>query len=141
MNHSNHRPADVVYHPGESESYRYVRSSNGMFAGICEGISKQVGIPAWAIRVIWILFTLLAFGTGIIIYMILAFCLPDEDSVVQAEQKKLLGVCLRLSRAFNMEVGVVRALTVLLALASLGITIVGYIILNFVLPDRPKPLF
>ena len=140
-NNSQHKSADVVYHPTDNQDYKWVRSSNGVFAGVCEGLARSLNIPTWAMRLLWIILTFAAFGTGLIIYLILAFCLPDEHSIPKSEQSKFMGVCLRLSRAFNIEVGVIRALTVFLALASLGVTIVGYIILHFVVPERPQPLF
>ena len=141
MNHSNYRNADVVFHPGDSQNSKWVRSTHGWLAGVCEGLSRQFGMPVWSLRTIWVLFTLLSFGTGVAIYFVLAICLPDDRNLAFVENKKLLGVCVRLSRLFNLEVGVVRALTVLLGLASLGITVIGYFILNFVIPDHPKPLF
>ena len=140
MTHTSERTVEVIYHPSDSE-YKWVRSSEGWLAGVCEGLAESFNMPVWAMRAIWILGTLLSVGTGLFAYAILAYCLPEKHRVHEAEQKKVLGVCLRLSRALNMEVAVVRVLTIFLALASLGITLVGYLILNFVIPDRPKPMF
>lgn len=140
MENTYERMTEVVYHPNDKDTYKWVRSSQGWLAGVCEGLAPRFGMPIWAMRLIWVLGTLLAFGTGIFLYLILALCLPEENSLHEAENKKALGVCLRLSRAFNMEVGLVRVLTVLLGLASLGITIVGYIILHFIVPERPHPI-
>lgn len=131
--------SEIVYHPAD-EDYKWVRSENGWIAGVCQGLADSFNLPVGVLRACVVLFTFLAFGTGLLVYLILAFCLPEKNSVALSEQKKLLGVCLRLSRAFNLEVGLVRALTVFLALASFGITVVGYVILHFLVPDRPNPV-
>ena len=122
------------------QDYKWVRASDGMLAGVCKGLADSFKVPLWAMRLIWVLATLLAFGTGLLVYAILAYCLPERNRISLGEQRKFLGVCLRLSRAFNMEAGLVRALTVVIGIASLGITVVGYVILHFVVPERPTPL-
>lgn len=137
--HTQERIAEVVYDPSD-QSYRWLRSSSGWIGGVCEGLARSFSMPVWAMRLIWVLGTFLALGTGVLFYAIFAYCLPDEHNAYEVEQKKVLGVCLRLSRALNMEVGLVRVLTVLLSLASFGMTVVGYIILNFLVPDRPTPI-
>ena len=77
-------------------------------------------------------------GTGFLVYIIFALCLPREDRIHDAEQNKLLGVCYRISQSTGLDVGLVRAGAVMLGLASLGTTVIGYFILYFVVPDNPQ---
>ena len=140
MSYYRTRASEVTYHPNETEQYRWIRSDNGWIAGVCEGLAPKFGMPVWTLRALWVLLALAGFGFGIVLYFIMAFCLPSESTICEVERKKILGVCLRLSRAFHMEVGLVRVLTVLLAILSLGLTAVAYLILNFIVPENPDPL-
>ena len=114
---------------------KWVRSPEGICAGVCEGLGKSFGVDPWFIRLIWLL-TILAFGTGLLAYIILAICLPREDRIGQAYNKRILGVCSRVAQRLDMEVGVVRFFTVILGFMSLGVTIVGYLVLHFVLEQQ-----
>lgn len=116
---------------------RWLRSTDGYLAGVCEGLGRSFGIDPWLVR-IGLVISIFAFGTGALLYLILAICLPREDRVEAAERKKLLGVCRRLAQHTGLEVGVVRVLTVMLALASMGVTVVGYLVLHFVMPSEPS---
>jgi phage shock protein PspC (stress-responsive transcriptional regulator) len=78
-----------------------------------------------------------AFGTGILLYVVLAFCLPREDDAMQGQERRLWGVCLRISQKAGFDVGLVRTAAVFLTFASAGMTVLVYVILNFVLePER-----
>ena len=116
---------------------RWVRSADGLIAGVCAGLGKSFGIDPWIIRLLW-LASIPLFGTGIILYFILAFCLPRQDRLPEAQQKRLLGVCKRIAERSNLEVGVIRTLAVLLAFGSMGLTIVGYVILHFVMDEQDR---
>src|SRR5688500_8008161 len=118
---------------------RWVRSRDGYLAGVCEGLGRRFGIEPWLVRGAWLV-SILAFGTGLLLYVIMALCLPREDELDEAYRKKLLGVCYRLSLSTGLEVGLVRALAVVLAFASLGATVVAYLVLYFVMPDEPRRL-
>lgn len=112
---------------------QWIRSKDGIIAGVCSGLSRQLGLNPWILRACW-LASVLFFGTGVLAYMILAFALPREDQLIEARQNRFLGVCARISRKTGMDIGLVRALTIMLGLFSLGSTMVGYIVLYFVLP-------
>ncbi len=113
---------------------RWVRSTRGIIAGVCEGIARRLGVETWIVRFLLVM-AILFCGTGLLAYVILAICLPREDRVTQAYQPMILGVCSRISRRTDVEVGVVRTATVLLAFVTLGAVIVGYVVLYFVMPD------
>jgi phage shock protein C len=48
-----------------------------VFGGVCGGLGKHTDLPAWAWRVIFCL-TLLYFGAGLLIYILLWIFLPQE---------------------------------------------------------------
>ncbi len=112
----------------------WVRSNDGIIAGVCEGVGNAFEMDPWLIRIVW-LASIALFGTGLLIYAVLAFTLPRADEENQGYNKRFMGVCHRLSINTGMEIGLVRALTVFLGLGSLGTTFIGYIILHFVIPD------
>lgn len=116
---------------------RWTRGQDGILAGVCSGIAAQTGTGPWFIRLLWLL-AVLAAGTGIIAYIILALTLPREDQIAAVQEKKFLGVCLRIARHTDIEVGLVRAAALFLALLSAGATVVGYLVLYFVMPEWPR---
>jgi len=115
---------------------KWTRSNKGWVAGVCEGLGQNFGIEPWVLRLGWII-SILAFGFGLLVYVILALVLPRRDQVAESNQGKFLGVCHRLSHRTNLDIGLLRFLCVMLALSSLGATVVGYLVLYFVLPGVP----
>jgi len=113
----------------------WVRSSDGVFAGVCEGIAKRFEVPAWAVRVLWLL-SILGLGFGFLAYIILALCLPREDQPGLAHEKKFLGVCLKASKKFDMDVGLLRSIVCFIAFSSLGTVFIVYVIMFFMLSDE-----
>ncbi len=124
-------PESRNYHKHCDGSDRWLRSESGYLAGVCEGISRTLGVPPWIVRVAWLV-AILFFGTGVFFYLALAVCLPEEGRLHEAYQTKVLGVCLGLSRRLEIEVGVIRLLVVLLGVLSLGLVVVGYFMFYFV---------
>lgn len=113
---------------------QWVRSQDGMVAGVCEGLGREFGIEPWLLRAA-LLLSVLAFGTGILFYLILWWALPRNDRLAEAYDKRFLGVCAKMARKSGLDIGLVRALTVMLAVFSLGSTLVGYFVLYFVMPE------
>ncbi len=111
------------------------RSTNGVLAGVCAGIAERFDVPAWAVRVLWLLFVL-AWGTGIAFYLVCFICIPRSDRAAEAQKPKLLGVCFRLSRALAIDVSIIRVIAVFAALGSLGTFLLVYVILHFVIPKE-----
>lgn len=124
----------------ETFEYKWVRSPDGLVAGVCEGLGKRFGVDPWLIRAGWLI-SVLALGTGLLAYIILAFTLPRSDRLAEAHEKKILGVSTRIAHATGMEIGLVRALIVTSALFSFGATLVGYVVLYFVIPDGRHPRY
>lgn len=48
-------------------------STDRIFAGVCGGIAEFTGIPAWAIRIVFLLMS-----PTLPIYIILAFVMPEK---------------------------------------------------------------
>lgn len=64
---------------------KLVRSrTNKMLTGVCGGIGELLGIDPTIIRLIWAALSL-AGGTGIILYIIAAVIIPEDDDIIDAE--------------------------------------------------------
>lgn len=58
--------------------------TNKMLTGVCGGIRELLGIDPTIIRLIWAALSL-AGGTGIILYIIAAVIIPEDDDIIDAE--------------------------------------------------------
>ena len=114
---------------------RWKRSKNGILAGVCAGLAKELGFEAWVVRALFFALVLFA-GFGLWIYIALAVSLPVEHKMDRASEGMVLGVCKRLSEKTEIELGVVRAITCLLIIHSLGAGLVFYVILFFLVPEN-----
>ena len=66
---------------GSALSRTWYRSRHGkMIGGVCAGLAGQFGISVTAVRLAAILLTLLGFGWGIIVYVVLWVIMPDRDA-------------------------------------------------------------
>jgi len=132
MNIENSAPID-----SEVKTDRWVRASDGALAGVCKGLAQAFGIETWIMRVIWLI-AFLWYGTGAFLYLILFICLPRVDRLDHAHDRKLLGVCARISLRYGVEVGLVRLAAVLFALSTLGLATFAYGICYFVIPTADE---
>lgn len=95
--------------------------SDKILGGVCGGLGSYFRIDTTIIRVIFALFTLGAFGTGLVIYIILWAVLPAKHLENKfsrrlyrdADQKVLGGVCSGVSKYFNIPVWLPRLIFVL----------------------------
>lgn len=127
----------VMEQNAQKLDYRWVRSDKGALAGVCKGLGDALGIETWILRVIWLI-AVLWFGTGILFYLILAICLPRVDRLDQALDRKLLGVCARIAKRYQIEVGIVRTGFVLFLLVTFGAAILGYGLCYFLIPKADE---
>lgn len=114
---------------------RWVRSQDGWFAGVCQGLGERFGIEVWILRALWIV-SFFWFGTGLLVYLLMAVCLPREDKIAQALDRRILGVCSMIATRYHFEIGLVRFLAVIFGLSSFGLAFFLYVILYFVLPKE-----
>ncbi len=114
----------------------WVRSKDGWIAGVCAGLAKHFGIKPWIMRVIWIVSIFLF--VPILFYFVLAFSLPREDQIEFANRPKILGVCLKLAKKVDAEVGLVRTLALSSLLISCGLTTVIYFVAHLILLSEEK---
>jgi phage shock protein PspC (stress-responsive transcriptional regulator) len=114
---------------------KWLRSKNGLVAGVCAGLSETLGIDLVLMRIIWVVATFFSFGTSLVIYMALAICLPREDRLNYSWQPMLLGVSKKIAYKTGIEIGIVRLVFFLFTLFSLGLASLFYLVLYFVMPD------
>lgn len=54
-------------------------SDNKMICGVCGGIGEYFNLDPTLIRLVWIILTIGGFGTGLLIYILAAVVMPQED--------------------------------------------------------------
>ena len=110
---------------------KWVRSSKGWFAGVCQGLGKRFGFEPWSLRVLWLTSSVF-FGFGFLLYIGMAWSLPKEGQTYM-NPNKILGVCYRMSLSTGLEVGFLRFIALLLLIVS-GIfpAIIGYFLLHII---------
>ena len=118
------------------QKLEWTRSEDGVIAGVCAGLSKQLDIDVNTLRILWIVSVI--FGFGILAYLALWISFPKESRFEQAQQPMVFGVCQRVSEKYQMNTGLVRLITLLLIGVSFGATLVGYIVLHITLPSHKE---
>ncbi len=51
-----------------------------MLLGVCAGIARWLNIDPIVVRILWALFSIASLGTGVILYIIMAVIMPEDDS-------------------------------------------------------------
>jgi phage shock protein PspC (stress-responsive transcriptional regulator) len=67
----------------------YRRRAGKMVAGVCAGLAEQFGISVTALRLAFVLLTLLGWGWGLIIYVVLWVIMPYRDDRALAVSPEL----------------------------------------------------
>lgn len=119
---------------------KWVRSTDGWFAGVFEGLGKTHSIDPNVLRLFWFASVFL-FGSGLFLYLILALVLPREDKFEEYQDSKFLGVCKRISQNYGVELGLVRLLAVASLIISFGLTFFGYLVLWIFLPEKREIMY
>lgn len=114
----------------------WVRSKDGWLGGVCAGLAKHFGVEVWLMRLIWVISTVLF--VPILFYFVLVFSLPREDKIEDSLRPKLLGVCLKLSKKLNIEVGLMRTLALSSLFISCGIALLVYFLVHMILISQEK---
>jgi len=119
---------------------KWVRSNDGWLFGVFEGIGERYDIEPNLLRAVWFLSVFL-FGSGIFLYLLMSLVLPKEDKLETYDEPKFLGVCLKLSRNYGVDLGLVRLITVMSFLASFGLALIGYIAVYIFLPESKERIY
>ena len=59
------------------EKKLYLSRTDKKLAGVCGGVAKFFGIDATIIRLLWAL-AILIVGSGVLLYIVCAFIIPEE---------------------------------------------------------------
>lgn len=62
--------------PREKIKRLYRSGGERVIGGVCGGIGEYFNVDPTIIRILYVLFTLLSFGTGVLLYLILWFIIP-----------------------------------------------------------------
>ena len=68
----------VSVYPNQ-ESEIWLRSKNGIIAGVCQGVADRLVVHPWLIRGLW-LASVLFFGAGLVLHFLLPW--PSSDRTV-----------------------------------------------------------
>lgn len=132
---------------------RLTRSNQGYLAGVAEGLGRHYGVDPWLLRLGWIV-AVLAFGTGILLYLALWWLVPREGSVpveptiwIRSENgnrpplarttvdRKVWGVCGGLARRWGWDPTWVRLGALALFTFSGGLAIFAYLAGAILMPS------
>lgn len=61
---------------------KLVRSkTNRTFCGVCGGIGEYLNVDPTLVRLIWLLCSIASLGTGLIVYIIAALVIPEDNTL------------------------------------------------------------
>ena len=62
-----------------------VRSSDsGILGGVCAGLGRRLGLTPWIARLLFVVLLMVLPGSQLLVYPVLWFVMPADDSVVAA---------------------------------------------------------
>lgn len=62
---------------------RLMRSRvNRMLCGVCGGIGEYLNLDPTLVRLIWALCSLASVGMGVVLYIVAAVVIPEDDGIV-----------------------------------------------------------
>ncbi|MCH5259433.1 MAG: PspC domain-containing protein [Lachnospiraceae bacterium] len=66
-----------------NEPRKLVRSrTNRTICGVCGGIGEYLNVDPTLVRLVWLLCSLAGCGTGLIIYIVAALIIPEDDGII-----------------------------------------------------------
>lgn len=70
------------------------KSHNKVISGVCAGIAETLGFNAGTVRIIYFILTVFTAFSGVLIYIVLAFLLNEEDETYSSDKnRKKPGYC------------------------------------------------
>ncbi len=115
-------------------SPRFMRSANGVYRGVFAGAAREFNVSANFLRALWLL-SIFGFGVGLFFYLVLGYTLPREDKLEEYEKPKALGGCVKVAKKTNLDLGLVRVITVFLFFASFGSSLVAYVLVALLIKE------
>ena len=118
--------------------------------GVCGGIAEYFHVDSTIIRLLTVLFCLMA-GTGLIIYLAAAVIVPEDPNPDPAARAAMLnrkrlyksrdnvmiaGVCGGIAEYFNIDPTIIRLFVAVFCLLA-GTGLIAYLVAALVLPTRP----
>ena len=62
---------------------KLVRSkTNRMLCGVCGGIGEYLNVDPTIVRLIWLLCSVAICGTGLLVYIVAAIVIPEDNDIV-----------------------------------------------------------
>ena len=62
---------------------KLVRSKvNRMLCGVCGGIGEYLNVDPTIVRLIWLLCSVASCGTGLLVYIVAAIVIPEDNDIV-----------------------------------------------------------
>lgn len=62
---------------------KLVRSkTNRMLCGVCGGIGEYLNVDPTIVRLIWLLCSVASCGTGLLVYIVAAIVIPEDNDIV-----------------------------------------------------------
>lgn len=62
---------------------RLMRSrANRMICGVCGGIGEYLNVDPTLVRLVWALCSLASVGMGLILYIVAAVVIPEDDGII-----------------------------------------------------------
>jgi phage shock protein C len=116
---------------------QWSRDVDGVIAGVCKALASRFKVDIMLVRLAWV-FSVLFFGFGLGLYIVLALGLPRSDKLGEAKNPRLLGVCSRFAQRFDLDIGLTRSGFGALLLCTAGTVFFVYILLYFILPKQSE---
>jgi phage shock protein PspC (stress-responsive transcriptional regulator) len=131
------QPQQYQYDPSPRGSL-FRNANDKMLGGVCSGIGAYLKIDTTLVRVLFAILAFGAFGTGLVLYIILWAILPSRflspvavtrKLYRDADQKVIGGVCSGIAQYFNIAVWIPRlifALPLVIGIAKIPFTILFF---------------
>ena len=63
----------------------FVRSADrAILAGVCSGVGRRFGLGPWVSRLLFVVLLMVLPGSQLLVYPVLWFLMPSDDSVIAA---------------------------------------------------------
>ena len=59
-------------------------SDSGILGGVCAGVGRRLGLTPWIARLLFVVLLMVLPGSQLLVYPVLWFVMPADDSVVAA---------------------------------------------------------